>query len=262
MISSLKVALLILGLLCPCSADITPRGPPCNVNSREANELEENLAVNQLAILHLLNKDPSDTMYERMSTMESKVQENLRHLNEVVEECTTLREDHMKVQEDLRLLREVVEEFSTLREDLIALKNFVYVGKFFHHDGKKFYMNRNEKLSWTASRRWCQVRGGDLAQPTGDLTAFLQQVHQLFLPYVGSAAHEGVWLGASDIASEGHFLWVSGTQLPNNFPWRGGQPDNAGGHEDCLEYIYWTHGRTFSYNDFVCRNPRYFVCEL
>ncbi|KAK4322476.1 hypothetical protein Pmani_006816 [Petrolisthes manimaculis] len=238
MISFLKVALLILGLLCPCSADITPRDPPCNVNSREGNELEENLAVNQLAILHLLNRDPSETNYERMSTMESEVQEELRHL------------------------REVVEEFTTLTEDLITLKNFVYVGKFFQHKGKKFYVNREQKLSWTDSRRWCKVRGGDLAQPTGDLMSFMQKVHQLFLPYVGSAVNEALWIGATDIVSEGQWIWLSGTQLPNNFPWEGVQPDNAYGNEDCLEIICQTDGITFSYNDNACTFPRYFVCEL
>ncbi|KAK3891310.1 hypothetical protein Pcinc_004825 [Petrolisthes cinctipes] len=207
MTSSLKVAILILGLLCPCSADITHR-------------------------------DPSEINNERMSTMESEVQEELRHL------------------------REVVEEYTKLREDLITLKNFVYVGKFFHHEGKDFYMNREQKLSWTDSRRWCQVRGGDLAQPTGDLISFMQQVHQLFLPYVGSARHEGVWMGASDIASEGQWFWLSGTQLPNNFPWDGIEPNSSGGNEDCLEIICRRDGITFSYNDQRCMRLRYFVCEL
>ncbi|KAK3886032.1 hypothetical protein Pcinc_009808 [Petrolisthes cinctipes] len=240
MTSSLKVAILILGFLCPCSADITSRGPPSDVNSltREVNELEENLAVNQLAILHLLNRDPSELNNERMSTMESEVQEELRHL------------------------REVVEEFTTLREDLITLKNFVYVGKFFHHEGKDFYVNREQKLSWTDSRRWCQVRGSDLAQPTGDLISFMQRVHHLVLPYVGSASHEAVWMGASDIASEGQWFWLSGTQLPNNFPWDGIQPDNGGGNEDCLEIAYKRDGTNVFYNDHVCTYPRHFVCEL
>ncbi|KAK3892336.1 hypothetical protein Pcinc_003789 [Petrolisthes cinctipes] len=141
MTSSLKVAILILGFLCPCSADITSRGPPSDVNSltREVNELEENLAVNQLAILHLLNRDPSD---------------------------------------------------------------------------------------------------------------------------VGSASHEAVWMGASDIASEGQWFWLSGTQLPNNFPWDGIQPDNGGGNEDCLEIAYKRDGTNVFYNDHVCTYPRHFVCEL
>ncbi|KAK3880429.1 hypothetical protein Pcinc_015032 [Petrolisthes cinctipes] len=177
-------------------------------------------------------------MNERMSTMESEVQEDLMHLREVVEEFTTLREDH------------------------IALKNFVYVGKFFHHEGKDFYVNREQKMSWTDSRRWCQVRGGDLAQPTGDFIAFMQRVYQLILPHVGSAGHEGVWLGGSDIASEGQWFWLSGTKLPNNFPWNGLQPDNTGGIEDCLEIFYQRDGTNDFYNDQVCTYPSYFVCEL
>ncbi|KAK4307133.1 hypothetical protein Pmani_021092 [Petrolisthes manimaculis] len=238
MISSLKVALLILGLLCPCSADITPR----HVSNREVNELEENLAVNQLAILHLLNKDLSESNYERISPMESEIQEELR---------------------DLRLrLREVVEEFTTLTEDLITLKNFVYVGKFFHHEGKDFYVNKEQKMSWTDSRQWCQDRGGDLAQPTGDLITFKQQVHQFILPYTVWVGHEGVWMGGSDITSEGQWFWLSGTQLPNNFPWDGIQPDNTGGIEDCLEIFYKRDGTTDFYNDQVCTYRSYFVCEL
>ncbi|KAK4318874.1 hypothetical protein Pmani_010138 [Petrolisthes manimaculis] len=57
-----------------------------------------------------------------------------------------------------------------------------WAGKLFHHEGKYFYVNREQKLNWTASREWCQDRGGDLAQPTGDLHAFQQQVLQLILP--------------------------------------------------------------------------------
>ncbi|KAK4303544.1 hypothetical protein Pmani_024446 [Petrolisthes manimaculis] len=254
------VTVLILGLLCPCSADITAPGPPRDVNdlTLEVNELEENLAINQLAILHLLNRDPSDTMCERKSTMESEVQEELRHLREVVEECTTLREDHIKVQEDLRHLREVVEEL----RDHMKWKNFVDVGKFFHHEGKDFYVNKEQKMNWTDSRKWCQVRGGDLAQPTGDLNAFKQQVLQLILPNVGSASYEGAWIGGSDIASEGQWIWLSGTQLPNNFPWSDNQPNNSRGNEDCLEIYYKTDGTNNFYNDGPCTYPKYFVCEL
>ncbi|KAK4325471.1 hypothetical protein Pmani_003922 [Petrolisthes manimaculis] len=237
MISSSTVTILILGLLGLCSADITVPGPPRDVNVliRAVTQLEENLANNQLAILHLLNGDPSDTMYERMSTMESEMQEDLRHLREVVDECTTLREDHMK------------------------LKNFVYPGKFFHHEGKDFYVNKEQKMSWRDSRKWCQVRGSDLAQPTGDFLAFKQQVLQLILPDAKSGGYEGAWMGGSDIASEGRWIWLSGTQLPNNFPWGNNEPNNNRNNEDCLVIRYKTDDKptitcpeNYKYDDHQC----------
>lgn len=78
---------------------------------------------------------------------------------------------------------------------------------------------------------------------------------------VGSVAHEGVWMGASDIQREGQWLWISGTPLPNSFPWSGGQPDNAGGKEDCLEIFCGADGYA-GYNDHICTYDRYLVCEL
>ena len=46
---------------------------------------------------------------------------------------------------------------------------------------------------------------------------------------------EYFWIGASDIASEGNWIWVNGERASSSeLIWRSGQPNNDGGNEDCL----------------------------
>jgi hypothetical protein len=42
------------------------------------------------------------------------------------------------------------------------------------------------------------------------------------------------WIGASDLASEGQFIWADGSALQFE-NWAAAQPDNFGGTEDCVE---------------------------
>ena len=61
------------------------------------------------------------------------------------------------------------------------------------------------------------------------------------------------WLGASDLDTEGTFVWESGAFFPNEGGptafWQGNQPDNAGGREHCL-HLWPSFG--YTWNDYPC----------
>lgn len=76
-----------------------------------------------------------------------------------------------------------------------------------------------------------------------------------------SIGHQGVWLGASDTQREGQWVWLNGTPLSSDFPWGQGQPDRNGRISNCLEIIREKDVRQY-YNDYMCSDPRYFVCQL
>ena len=69
---------------------------------------------------------------------------------------------------------------------------------------------------------------------------------------------ERIWLGGSDIQEEGVWIWASNDERINmDLLWRDGEPNNGGsGSEHCLDFV------TEGFNDNVCTEKYYFVCEI
>jgi hypothetical protein len=67
----------------------------------------------------------------------------------------------------------------------------------------------------------------------------------------------GYWIGASDVAVEGAFEWVTGEPVLRT-DWGGGEPNNDFGTEDCVEYRV---GITDLMNDRTCGDGMAWVCE-
>ncbi|XP_055530926.1 lectin subunit alpha-like [Wyeomyia smithii] len=71
------------------------------------------------------------------------------------------------------------------------------------------------------------------------------------------------WIGASDLAEEGTYTWVSSGQLLTFSNWADNEPNNENHAEHCIEIILNIYvNRVWQWNDNECRNPReYFICE-
>ena len=118
----------------------------------------------------------------------------------------------------------------------------------FDREGRAYHVC-TEPLGWPDARAACQARGQDLAVVNdADEGAWL----------FGTALElqaQDYWIGLSDTAVEGAFVWVDGS--PVGFSdWTGGQPDNSGG-EDCVHY--W--GASGQWNDLPCDRRLGFLCE-
>ncbi|XP_058837792.1 C-type lectin 37Db-like [Topomyia yanbarensis] len=71
-----------------------------------------------------------------------------------------------------------------------------------------------------------------------------------------------IWLGASDLAQEGTYVWhATGARL-QYANWHPGQPDNYQGNEHCLALMNIPgQGWKWNANDGPCVGEHYFVCD-
>jgi len=67
-----------------------------------------------------------------------------------------------------------------------------------------------------------------------------------------------VWLGLTDQLNEGQFIWTSSGEDLGYSHWNGGEPNNAGGDEDCV-----TWSATTAWNDVTCGDdPAQLIVEF
>ncbi|MEW5855229.1 MAG: lectin-like protein [Myxococcota bacterium] len=116
---------------------------------------------------------------------------------------------------------------------------------------------------WNECRNWCleTLPGFDSATITN------AEEHAA----LGNFLNGDVWVGLTDrnqlldgtpVSSEGVYVWIDGTPFDYGAtlgltPWCGGEPNNAGGDEDCVEY----NGGNNCWNDTECNNSRYCMCS-
>jgi hypothetical protein len=127
--------------------------------------------------------------------------------------------------------------------------------------------------SWSAPS---PRRGADCASafPNGHLAVFETQAEHLRLQEAvkgGLAVPTNVWLGYSDEATEGSFRWTRAgasysPQAGDTAFWSPGQPDNAGGDEDCV-LLLGLHSATAPFVpgyalDVARERPRPALCEV
>uniref|UniRef100_I3KMK9 C-type lectin domain-containing protein n=1 Tax=Oreochromis niloticus TaxID=8128 RepID=I3KMK9_ORENI len=94
------------------------------------------------------------------------------------------------------------------------------------HGGKCYYFSNN-KSSWNKSRDECRAKGGDLVKiDSREEQSFLERR----LRDVMTRDEDKFWIGLTDSAAEGRWVWVDGSSLDQRFDWHNGEhPDG----EDC-----------------------------
>ena len=103
-----------------------------------------------------------------------------------------------------------------------------------------------EPLPFADAEQAFVVLGGHLASiHTAQVNAFIAVLGGL-----------GAYVGGTDAASEGTFVWTDGS--PFDFTnWLGGEPNNSGDGEDCLQI----NDSLGGWNDVPCGGA-HFVCKL
>ena len=103
-------------------------------------------------------------------------------------------------------------------------------------------VGNDNALSANDALKYCNARGGVLAEPTNSL------VQTALETLIATSNGTLWWIGATDAAEEGNFQWMSGT--PWSYTnWKSGEPNDHLTGEDCV-HMY-SDG---SWNDRPCQH--------
>uniref|UniRef100_A0A8W8KAE7 C-type lectin domain-containing protein n=1 Tax=Magallana gigas TaxID=29159 RepID=A0A8W8KAE7_MAGGI len=117
------------------------------------------------------------------------------------------------------------------------------------------YMAFNQQLSWNDASMKCLMSGSKLVEiETKAENDFLTTTLPNF------KAGEAYWTGGKDDVTEGLWVWISSGATFGFLNWNQGEPNDAGGIEDCLQ-LYKRRGRKTYWNDNYCERSFNFICE-
>ncbi len=114
-------------------------------------------------------------------------------------------------------------------------------------DGDTCYLAHATPASWDAARVTCSENAGVLVLIDDGVENSLVRT---------MSDGPDLWIGYSDIDSEGEFAWLEGPSTFEN--WNSPEPNNFLGAEDCA-LMRIPNG---NWNDFSCLEERAFVCEM
>lgn len=112
------------------------------------------------------------------------------------------------------------------------------------HGTSAYLVCSGVKASWADASTACAARGAHLA-------TISSAEQNAFFVSLGAA---DLWLGFTDAATEGTYVWTSGQSTYTG--WGTMQPDDAGGNEDCAVLI-----PDGTWNDAPCGELRGYLCE-
>ena len=121
----------------------------------------------------------------------------------------------------------------------------------YHHNSNGYFHAYyiSSGINWDNAESYCNTQGYTLAS-IHDST----QNSQAFNSYGDSGSR--AWIGLNDIDFENIFVYTDGTSFDYE-NWGDGQPDNAGGNENCVHF-----GSGGFWNDLSCTDTSvtYFIC--
>ena len=110
-------------------------------------------------------------------------------------------------------------------------------------------MVMTDQLSWEEARTSCLSLGGDLASVGSEEEN----------NFIASLSSVELWLGGTDSAQEGTFVWSDGTAWTYQ-NWNSKEPNNLG-NEDCVHMLHDKWNTNGKWNDRKCTHVTAFLCE-
>ena len=124
------------------------------------------------------------------------------------------------------------DQFNSLSQEVEMLKNrsveilhLIGIGNKILYVFPRLYIYQltPSRQLWQQSRQYCQNWGGDLAVHGVKTLKNRKKLIQNL-----SVNQDYIWIGGSDVASEGNWIWVNGERASSSeIIWDGGQPNNS-----------------------------------
>lgn len=148
----------------------------------------------------------------------------------------------------------LVDEMEHLRTSITNLQKFMLTDRgWLKASNGRWYQHVKTPMTYQRGREVCRNSGGILASVGMRNATIISEVTSLM--GIGSSTQDWTWIGLTDAAREGVWVWDDGS-TEQVTSWLPGQPDNAGSRENC-GHIY--GGLTF--NDNVCTENLKVLCE-
>ena len=194
--------------------------------------------------------DKYENVNAKQSRLESENQELKQELIGMQENVNTIQSKLDSENQGLK------EELICMQEELAHVRALVNISKCikgwigFHGSCYRYVY---EAKTWSDAVATCVSKGGYLVEVTT----------QSEMEFIAELRHkrDPLWVGATDEANEGSFVYQhSKRRLPNTF-WRDGEPNNSRGVEHCVQLINNYGKKDAKLNDVKCTTKYTFVCE-
>ncbi|NP_001291160.1 ladderlectin-like precursor [Esox lucius] len=115
------------------------------------------------------------------------------------------------------------------------------------------YIYVSTQRTWPQAEKYCLSLGGNLVSihNAGENEAVKNVVFR------ATNSYPWTWIGGSDAYENRVWFWSDGTRF-NYHNWAGGEPNNAGGREPCIQ----TNFGAGIWNDLPCESSLPSVCKL
>ncbi|XP_033102553.1 alpha-N-acetylgalactosamine-specific lectin-like [Anneissia japonica] len=124
-----------------------------------------------------------------------------------------------------------------------------------------------KKLSWSAAEESCKqlfnkkVVGHLVSIRNADENRFVSQLWDSSTGGSTDSSNRAYWIGLSDRAKEGSFVWTDNKKEGSYTNWKRSEPNNHG-NEDCAHVLKDSDGKILLWNDTECHRTLSYVCEL
>ncbi|KAI8503936.1 hypothetical protein Bbelb_180040 [Branchiostoma belcheri] len=220
---------------CVCSPVVNVGTQTCNSDG-QLEDIQAMLIAQQVQISRLQNDSDSSEIsrLSRLLAEQRNITENLKKRVAQLEASISNTSSNMS---DGHVTTNTDQVFCPA-----GYQNFSRACYRFSTDGKPY----------TAARDTCHGEGGILA------TAKDEETHNFLTNHVRATTQQNTWIGLSDLANEGLWVWDDGIVFGGGGFWGTGEP-NGGRVENCA------HIRpliNYRWNDIACPNPYYYICEI
>ncbi|KAM3594306.1 uncharacterized protein V6R79_005509 [Siganus canaliculatus] len=176
------------------------------------------------------------------------------------EQNKSLSDDFQRQLEALQVERATIKSETSVIWDSCGL---CQPGWFLLNTTCYFHSKNNPTKTWLASKEDCISRGANLTvieslEEQVDLFEYLPKLDSSIRPWWSRGG--GVWIGLTDIQSEGNWVWLNNVTLQDGRYWIPGEPNNFRMMEHCAAVINIKNPRA-TWFDASCEEKKEWLCE-